>query len=83
MDTFWAWVTVSPLATAAKTFIAVVLSAAVADWATGGVISLANWQTWVISAAVSAIPVIVNWLNPMDSRYGRGEMSIDFEGEEL
>lgn len=83
MDAFWAWLTVSPLATAAKTFVAVVLSAAVADWATAGAISLGNWQTWVTAACVSALPVVVNWLNPMDPRYGNGASTIDFEGEEL
>lgn len=83
MDSVWAWVTVSPLATAFKTFVAVILSAAVADWATDGVISLGNWQTWVISAAVSALPVVINWLNPMDPRYGKGSSVIEFEGEEL
>ena len=66
------WLATSPLATALKTFVAVVLSAAVADFATGATISLANWQTWVIAGLVSAIPVIANWLNPSDSRYGRG-----------
>lgn len=67
----WDWLASSPLATGVKTFIAVMISAAVADWATSGMISLENWQTWVIGALVSAVPVIVNWLNPADARYGR------------
>lgn len=61
----------SPLGTALKTFAAVALGAAVADWSGSGAISLGNWQTWVIAGAVSAVPVIVNWLNPEDYRYGR------------
>ena len=64
------WLAKSPLATAAKTFAAVLISAAIADWATGGAISLANWQTWVIAGLVSAGPVVVNYLNPSDDRYG-------------
>jgi hypothetical protein len=62
----------TPLGTAVKTFVAVVLAAAVADFSTDGTISLGNWQTWVIAGLVSALPVIVNWLNPADSRYGNG-----------
>lgn len=68
---FLDWLAVSPLATAAKTFVAVILSAAVADWATDGAISLSNWETWVIGGCVSAFPVLVSWLNPQDPRYGK------------
>lgn len=66
------WLAFAPLGTAVKTFVAVLVAAAVADWSGAGSISMANWQTWVIAAAVSAVPVIVNWLNPADERYGRG-----------
>lgn len=75
------WLASSPLGTALKTFIAVVLSGAVADWATDGAISLANWQTWVIAACVSALPVIINWLNPEYTSYGKGSDVIQFKGE--
>lgn len=59
-----------PLGMAFKTFLAVLLAAAVGDWATHGAISLGNWQTWVIAALVSALPVVVNYLNPADTRVG-------------
>lgn len=62
----------TPLGTAVKTFVAVLLSAVIASWATDGAISFDKWQTWVVSACVSALPVIVNWLNPADGRYGNG-----------
>ena len=62
----------TPLGTALKTFVAVLLSAVIGSWATDGAISLDKWQTWIISAAVSALPVIVNYLNPVDGRYGNG-----------
>lgn len=62
----------TPLGTAVKTFVAVVLAAAVADFSTDGSISLSHWQTWVIAGLVSALPVVVNWLNPSDTRYGNG-----------
>lgn len=67
------WLATSPLASALKVFVAIVLTAAVADFANVGSLTLANWQTWVIMGLGSAVPVIVNWLNPADTRYGRGK----------
>jgi len=64
------WLAGTPLGTALKTFVAVLLAAVVGDWASSGAISLGNWQTWVIAALASALPVVVNWLNPADGRYG-------------
>lgn len=69
---FAEWLAASPLASALKTFVAVVMTMAIADWSTKGGIDFAAWQTWVIAAAVSAVPMIVNWLNPADTRYGNG-----------
>lgn len=67
------WLATTPLGSAFKTFIAVILAAAVADFATDGSISLAHWQTWVIGGLVSALPPVINWLNPSDDRYGNGD----------
>ena len=72
MQDVWEWLANSPLGTAAKTFVALLLAAVVADWVTNGAISLANWQTWVISAAAASLPVITNAVNPVDQRYGKG-----------
>ena len=66
------WLATTPLGSAFKTFIAVILAAAVADFATDGNISLTHWQTWLIGGLVSALPAVINWLNPSDSRYGTG-----------
>lgn len=30
------------------------------------------WQGILIAGLVSVIPVVINWLNPSDTRYGRG-----------
>lgn len=68
----WDWLAKSPLGSAAKTFVAFVITAAVADWATGGQIALDNWETWVIGGLGSCIPAIVTWLNPSDQRWGIG-----------
>jgi len=61
----------TPLGTAFKSFIAIVVAAGVADFVGAGNISLSNWQTWVISGMAATTPIIVNWLNPEDPRYGK------------
>lgn len=61
----------TPLGSAIKIFIAVMLTMIVADWTNHGRIDFESWQTWVIAALASAVPVVVNWLNPLDHRYGR------------
>ena len=65
----------SPLGSALKIFLAVMLTVSVTDWANQGCISFVRWQTWVIAGLVSAVPVAVNWLNPADCRYGAGSHS--------
>lgn len=77
MQAFQHWLASSPLATCLKSFIAIIIGAAVADWATDGVISLTNWETWVISALVSVTPTLINFLNPADSRYGVGSTTAE------
>lgn len=71
MNRLLEWLALSPLASALKVFTAIVLSFAVADFARTGAIDFADWQTWVIAGLGAAVPVIVNWLNPSDDRYGR------------
>lgn len=66
------WFATSPLASAARVFVAVVLTLAVTQWVTNGAIDFAAWQTWVIAALASAIPTITRWLNPADVEFGRG-----------
>ena len=62
----------SPVGTAAKVFVAVFLTMVVADWSNHGCINWESWQLWIIAGLASAVPVIANWLNPSDSRYGNG-----------
>lgn len=69
-----AWLADSPVASWARAFLAVMLSAAVADWTTDGVISLENWQTWVTAGAVAVVPVVIRWLNPADAAFGRADV---------
>jgi len=77
MKQFGAWLAASPWGTALKSAIAVVLTLALADWTTSGSISFGKWQTWLIAAFATAVPVIVNALNSADTRYGRGSAAPD------
>ena len=66
------WLATSPYATALKSFVVAVLSLAVADFVSAGRFDITNWQTWLIAALASTLPVLVNAINPKDTRYGRG-----------
>jgi hypothetical protein len=66
------WLAKTPLGSAAKTFLAFVIAAFVADAVSSESISFDNWQVWVIGALASAIPPVIAWLDPNDDRWGRG-----------
>ena len=66
------WLASTPLGSAAKTFVAVLIGLAVAAWSSDGAITFDAWQTWIIAALVSAIPPVIAWLNPADARWGIG-----------
>lgn len=68
----WTWLATTPLGSAAKTFIAFVIAAFVADAVSNGSLSVSHWQTWVIGGLASAIPPVITWLNPADPRWGVG-----------
>lgn len=83
------WLAKSPLATALRAFVAVVLAMVIAQWTQTGTIAFDKWQTWVIAGLASAVPVLVRWLNPSDKSFGRGSKkplgwddSLDVLGEE-
>lgn len=61
---FLEWLAVSPLASFAKVFVAGILG-----WLVVNVDSLDVHPAFAIGLA-SALPVIINWLNPSDTRYG-------------
>jgi hypothetical protein len=64
MKKFGTWLALSPLASFVKIFAAGVLG-----WVVLNLDSL-NIHPAVAIGLASALPVIVNWLNPVDSRYG-------------
>jgi hypothetical protein len=64
MNLFFNWLATSPLATALKVAVAASLS-----WVLDNQESL-NVPPVALVAFVAAIPVLINWLNPEDYRYG-------------
>ena len=65
------WLATTPLGSAFKVFLAVLLGAVLVTWTQEGQISFNHWQTWLIGASAGAVPVVINWLNPADGRYGK------------
>lgn len=70
MDRFEKWLAGTPLGSAAKVFLSFILTAVLLTWTNEGTISFDKWQTWVIGALGVSVPVIINWLNKEDPRYG-------------
>ena len=67
------WFAKSPIASFFRTFAALLLGLAVADWAAAAQIGFANWRTWLLGALVAAVPVITRALNPEDTAFGSGK----------
>lgn len=85
MPTFADWFARSPLASALRVFVAVVVTMALAQWTATGTFDFAAWQTWVIAALASAVPAALRWLNPQDVEFGRGAITFqpfDIWGED-
>ena len=69
MENFLDWLASSPLASFAKIFVAGALG-----WFVVNIDDLSIHPAVAIGLA-SALPVVINWLNPSDSRYGNeGEL---------
>jgi hypothetical protein len=64
MEQFLSWLASSPLASFAKIF-----GAGVLGWVVANLDTLSVHPAVAIGLA-SALPVLVNWLNPVDARYG-------------
>lgn len=67
MYNFYAWFATSPLASAIRTFVAIVLFSMVNEFARLGAFDVSKWETWCIAGLVAAVPPILRWLNPADT----------------
>lgn len=72
LDAFKTWMAVSPLGSAFKSGVALVIAAVYTDYKTDGVVDMSQWQTWLGIIVGSCIVPIINWWNDKDTRSGRG-----------
>jgi len=71
VSTFEEWLATSPLATVLKVALGAALGA-VMSWA-----ATAQIHPLAVALIAAVCPVIVNWLNPQDYRYGRGASPLE------
>lgn len=72
MKGFEEWLFTSPLAS----FLKIVLAAGLG--AVGSWVVTAEVHPLVVAMCAAVIPVVINWLNPADIRYGKGSIPNDF-----
>ena len=66
------WLAANPFASFIRAFIATLLTLALADWTSAASVSFDDWKSWVIAALAASVPVIIRWINPQDTAYGKG-----------
>lgn len=77
MAQFEAWLATSPTAS----FLKIALAAALG--ALGSYVATAEVHPLVVALTAAVLPVVINFLNPLDSRYGKGSRDhVDFWLEE-
>lgn len=80
MSTFEEWLATSPLASVLKIALGAALGA-VMSWA-----ATAEIHPLAVAVIAAVCPVVINWVNPQDYRYGRGTVApvepFDVWGEE-
>lgn len=64
---FLSWFATSPIASFFRHFAAIVIASAVAEFAKAGTFDFSNYQLWIITALVAAVPPLLRWLNPQDA----------------
>lgn len=52
-------------------FIATLLTLFLADGADIFAVDMSDAKAWVAAGVAAVVPLILNWLNPKDDRYGR------------
>lgn len=72
MNAFAEWFARSPIASWLRTFVSIVLAMFIADGADVFAVDLTELRTWVAAGLASVLPLVVRWLNPADSAFGRG-----------
>jgi hypothetical protein len=73
--TFVNWFATSPIGSFIRVFVATMLTLALADLTSAASVGFANWRSWVAAAAAASVPVLIRWINPQDTTFGRGKKS--------
>lgn len=55
----------------AKVFVATVLGLFLADGADVFAVDWADLRTWLAAGVASVLPLVITWLDPTDTRWGR------------
>lgn len=71
MSTFEEWLATSPLATVLKVAVGAALGA-VMSWA-----ATAEIHPLAVAIIAAVCPVVINYVNPSDYRYGRGSSTLE------
>ncbi len=64
----------SPAGSWVKVFLAAVLGFVLTNISNGVDVFSIDWKSLLSAGIASVLPVIINWLNPNDTRYGNGKM---------
>lgn len=62
----------SPAGSWVKVFVSAILGFVLTNISNGVDIFSIEWKSLLSAALASVLPVIINWLNPSDKRYGEG-----------
>lgn len=54
-----------------KVFASTVLGLFLADGADVASVSMSDLRTWIAAGLAAVLPLIITWLDPTDSRWGR------------
>ena len=70
-DKFLKWFAASPIASWLRVFVAIVLGQIITEWTKTGTFTFSNWQQWLMAGVVALIPMVIRWLNPQDTAFGK------------
>lgn len=87
----WTWLNEDPAGAMVfswvKVFASVVLGLFLADGADVFAVDASDVRLWLAAGLAAVVPLVVNYINPHDTRYGRGAEAVDnsvevFDSEE-
>lgn len=72
MKAFAEWFARSPIASAVRTFVAIIIAMFIADGADVFAVDATDLRTWLAAGFAAVLPALVRYLNPADPAFGRG-----------